>query len=492
MRSKKAVIIGSGFSGLSAACFMAKAGWQVSVLEKHSIPGGRARKLEAEGFTFDMGPSWYWMPDIFERFFNQFGKTVSDYYSLLRLDPSYRVYRSEETIDIPADYEELQQLFESLEKGSAKQLDFFLDEAAFKYKTGMHKLVMKPGLSVSEFIDLDVIKGVLKLDVFKSIKNHVAYFFKSSQLRELMEFPVLFLGALPENTPALYSLMNYADIKGGTWFPKGGMYAIVEGMYSLATELGVTFFFNHNVTNLQVDNNVISKVITVNGDFEADAVIGSADYHFIETQLLKPDYRTYSDKYWESRVMAPGCLIYYVGLNKRLKNIEHHMLFFDAPFNQHAKEIYETKKWPAEPLFYVSVTTATDETMAPHGCENLFFLIPVAPGLEDDNEQLREHYFKKIVSRMEKHIGQDITNSIIYKKTYAHKDFTNDYNSFKGNAYGLANTLIQTAFLKPTIKSKKVKNLYYTGQLTVPGPGVPPALIGGEVTAKQVIKDFKK
>jgi phytoene desaturase len=285
--------------------------------------------------------------------------------------------------------------------------------------------------------------------------------------------------------------MNYADIIGGTWFPKGGMYSVVTGMYQLAEELGVSFLFNCNVTELQVSSNKVKKIITSSGNFEADAVISSADYHFTETQLLSKQHRSYSDKYWESRVMAPGCLIYYVGLNKKLKNVKHHMLFFDAPFKQHAEEIYKTKTWPDEPLFYVSVTTTTDETLAPAGCENLFLLIPVAPGLENDNEELREHYFSKIVSRMEKHIGENITDSIIYKKTYANSDFVSDYNSFKGNAYGLANTLLQTAVLKPHLKSKKVKNLYYAGQLTVPGPGVPPCLISGEVAAKQLLKDFK-
>ncbi len=491
MPLKKVVIIGSGFSGLSAACFMAKAGWQVSVIERHSLPGGRARKLQAEGFTFDMGPSWYWMPDIFERFFNQFGKTVSDYYSLSRLDPSYRVYFPDDSLDIPADYGELKHLFEGIEPGSAVKLDRFLKEAAFKYKTGMQNLVFKPGLSFVEFIDWDVMKGIVKLDIFKSIKSHIAHFFKDSRLKELLEFPVLFLGALPEDTPALYSLMNYADIVGGTWFPQGGMYSIVEGMYDLAKELGVSFLFNKNVTKLEVSDSVLKKVVTSSGDFEADVVISGADYHFTETKLLEPEYRSYSDKYWESRVMAPGCLIYYIGLNKKLENIKHHMLFFDAPFKQHAEEIYKTKKWPDEPLFYVSVTTATDELLAPQGCENLFFLIPVAPGLENDNEQLREHYFSKIVKRMEKQTGQNITDSIIYKKTYANSDFVKDYNSFKGNAYGLANTLSQTAVLKPSVKSKKVKNLYYTGQLTVPGPGVPPSLISGELAAKQVLKDYK-
>lgn len=316
---------------------MAKAGWEVCVLEKNTMPGGRAQKLEAAGFTFDMGPSWYWMPDVFERFFCQFGKSVSDYYSLNRLDPSYRVYWSDGETDIPANYTQLQQLFESLEPGSASQLDAFLQEAEFKYKTGMQKLVYKPGLSILEFLDAEVIKGVFKLDLFSSIKKHAASYFKSEKLRELMEFPVLFLGALAENTPALYSLMNYADIKGGTWYPQGGMYSIVEGMHSLAIELGVSFHFNDAAAGFEINNRSIQKVNTAERDFDADAVIASADYHHVESQLLKPEYRSYTDAYWESRVMAPGCLLYFVGLNKKLRNIQHHILFFDAPFNSMLK-----------------------------------------------------------------------------------------------------------------------------------------------------------
>ncbi len=490
MAVKKVIIIGSGFSGLSAACFMAKAGWHVTVLEKHAIPGGRARKFEAQGFTFDMGPSWYWMPDVFERFFAQFNKSVTDYYLLNRLDPSYRVYWPDGAVDIPADYNELKALFEKIEPGSAEKLDVFLEQASYKYRTGMQKLVLKPGLSLTEFIDWDVIKGVMKLDLFSSMKKHVASYFKDSRLRELMEFPVLFLGALPEKTPALYSLMNYADIKGGTWFPKGGMYKIAEGMHKLAVELGVSFCFNTNVKAIKVENADAKAVETDKQHFEADVVIASADYHHVETKLLEPAFRSYSDKYWGSRIMAPGCLLYYVGLNKKLNNVKHHSLFFDVPFKKHAEEIYSTKKWPTEPLFYVSMTTATDADMAPEGCENLFFLIPVAPGLQNDTEDLREHYFKKIVLRMEKQMGESITGHIVYKKTYSNTDFVNDYNSYKGNAYGLANTLLQTAVLKPSIKSRKVSNLFYTGQLTVPGPGVPPSLISGEVVAKQVLKEF--
>ena len=495
--NKKVIIIGSGFAGLSAASFMAKAGWDVTVLEKHPIPGGRARYIKEAGFTFDMGPSWYWMPDVFERYFNQFEKKVSDYYQLERLDPSYRVYYPNGPLDIPADFSSLQSLFESIEPGAGKQLEKFLEEAAYKYEVGVKKLVFKPGQSFKEFIDLDLLKGLFKLDVFCSMKSHVAKFFAHPKLVELMEFPVLFLGALPKKTPALYSLMNYADIKGGTWYPKGGMYQIVHGMYSLAMELGVNFCFEKNVTRIVIEEKIAKKVVAqskTGGEmiYEADVVIGGADYHHIETALLPETFRSYSDDYWNTRVMAPGCLLYYVGLNKKLKDIRHHSLFFDSSFAVHGKEIYTTKEWPSDPLFYVSATSVTDESLAPHGCENLFLLIPVASGLSNDTEALRESYFDMILQRMEKHFGQSIKESIIYKKSFAQSDFVSEYNSFKGNAYGLANTLLQTAVLKPSCRSKKVKNLFYTGQLTVPGPGVPPSLISGEVVAAEVIKAYGK
>ena len=474
---------------------MAKAGWSVTVLEKHPIPGGRARQMKTHGFTFDMGPSWYWMPEVFERFFHQFGKSVSDYYKLKRLNPSYRVYWKDGPIDIPADFAALKQLFNSIEPGAGTQLELFLAEAAFKYKVGIEKLVFKPGRSLAEFVDWDLVKGIFRLDVFSSMRSHVAKYFTNPKLVELMEFPVLFLGALPENTPALYSLMNYADIKGGTWYPKGGIYSIVKGMYDLAIELGVNFHFNQDVHKIVIEKAVAKKVLArsfTNEEtaYEAEVVIGGADYHHIETALLPEAYRSYSPLYWDKRVMAPGCLLYYVGLNKKLTGILHHSLFFDTSFAVHGKEIYTSKEWPTDPLFYVSATSVTDDAVAPEGCENLFLLIPVAAGLENDTEELRDRYFDRIISRMEKYLGQSIKDSIIYRKSFAHSDFVNEYNAFKGNAYGLANTLGQTAVLKPSCRSKKVKNLFYTGQLTVPGPGVPPSLISGEVVAGEVVKAF--
>lgn len=494
---KNIVVIGSGFAGLSTACFLAKAGFAVTVVEKQATPGGRARQLIQDGFMFDIGPSWYWMPDVFERFFNEFGKKVSDYYSLDRLDPSYRIYWQDGEMNVPANYNELKSLFESIEQGSGVQLDKFLAEANYKYQVGINKLVHKPGQSITEFLDWDVIKGVFKLDVFTNMKKHVGKYFKNPKLQQLMEFPVLFLGALPQNTPALYSLMNYADIKLGTWYPQGGMYKIVEGMYSLANELGVKFEFNSDVQQIDVVDGK-AKSITYNQTNQqlpitvsADVVISAADYHFTETKLLPEKSRTYSNEYWNKRTMAPSCLLYYIGVNKKLKNILHHTLFFDTDFGVHGKEIYDSPAWPTDPLFYVSATSVTDKTTAPIGSENLFFLIPVASGLQGDTEELRDKYFDKIVKRFEEKIGEKIIDNIVYKKSYSVSNFVHDYNSFRGNAYGLANTLMQTAVLKPSCKSKKVINLFYTGQLTVPGPGVPPSLISGEVVAKEVIKYLK-
>jgi len=496
--SKKALVIGAGFAGMSTASFLAKAGWEVTVVEKNSLPGGRARKFEVEGFRFDMGPSWYWMPDIFEKYFAHFGKKVSDLYALKRLDPSYRVYFEKTNWDIPANYESFKQLLESIEPGAGKALDAFLQEAKFKYEIGVGKLVYQPGISISEFFDKDLIKGVFKLDVFQSMKKHIAKYFTHPYIQFLMEFPVLFLGALPEDTPALYSLMNYADIKGGTWYPEKGMYSIVQAMYDVAVDLGVQFKLGEEVNAVIIENGVAKKVKTtqlassIQNEYNFDVVIGAGDYHHIETNLLPKAYQSYSSQYWDSRVMAPSALLYYIGLNKKIPGATHHALFFDTDFGLHGKEIYTTPHWPTAPLFYASVPSVTDPTVAPEGCENLFLLIPIAAGLEGDTEAIRNAYFDMIVTRLEQRWGVSIKDAIVYQRSFSVQDFKADYHSFKGNAYGLANTLMQTAHLKPSCKSKKIKNLYYTGQLTVPGPGVPPSLISGEVVAELIHKTYSK
>jgi len=488
----KVAVIGSGFSGLAAASFLAKDGMDVHVFEKNSLPGGRARKFQTGGFVFDMGPSWYWMPEVFEKFFNAFGKSHSDFYHLKRLDPSYRIYfGKDDVLDIPAGEEALCKMFDELEPGSSKNLRKFLEEGKYKYELGINELVYKPGLSIFELLDPKVVSGVFRLHVFSSISSYIRKFFKEPRIIKLLEFPVLFLGSTPQNTPALYSLMNYADMALGTWYPMGGMYEIVNGMYEVARSQGVQFHFDSPVTGMEM-NGVKAKGIRANGALhQADYIVAGADYNHVEQTLLPEGFRRYNQKYWDTRVMAPSSLLFYLGVNKRVKNLLHHNLFFDQDFGLHAKEIYEDPKWPTAPQFYVSCPSVTDPSVAPEGHENVFILIPVAPGLQDD-PATREKYFNLVMDRLEHITGQSIRPHIVYNRSYAHNDFISDYNAFKGNAYGLANTLLQTANLKPGILNKKVKNLFYTGQLTVPGPGVPPSIISGEVVARELVKRHKE
>ncbi len=488
MSKKKVVVIGSGFSGISAATSLASKGYEVTVLEKNETPGGRARTFSEHGFTFDMGPSWYWMPDVFDSYFESFGYHTSDFYDLKRLDPSYRViFHKDYFIDMPANLQALYQIFETLEQGSSLQLKKFLAQAAYKYQVGMHQLVYKPSRSIAEFMSFKLLYDIFRMDIFKPFHQHIRSFFHDEHILRIMEFPILLLGALPQNTPALYSLMNYADLQLGTWYPMGGMYKIIEGMVKLAREKGVDFRFSQDVRSLEIQDKKVSRVHTQQQSFKADLCVASADYHHVETELLPAAYRSYSEAYWHKRSLAPSSLIFYLGVNKKLDKLTHHNLFFDRDFTPHAKDIYENKQWPDDPLFYLSVTSKTDPSVAPPDHENLFILIPVAVGLED-NDSIRENYYHLVMDRLEHYIGQPVRDAVVFKRSYAHQDFIKDYNAYKGNAYGLANTLRQTALLKPGLKSKKVDNLYYTGQLTVPGPGVPPSLISGRVVAEEIAK----
>lgn len=482
---KKIAVIGSGFSSLSAACYLAKEGNQVTIYEKNSTVGGRARRLMHKGFTFDIGPSWYWMPDIFESFFADFGKSPEDYYQLDRLDPAYSVFFKNDRIQIGKDLDAIKETFEKIEPGSAEKLQKFMDRAADYYEVAIKKLVYRPGESPLELVTPQTIT---RLNAFLSnVSKDVRKEFKDQRLRSILEFPVLFLGATPADTPSFYSFMNHADFGLGTWHPKGGMYEVILGMEKLARELGVVIHTDKPITQIITDERKTATGIESEGERHLyDCIVSGADYHHTET-LLPKDLRQYSEKYWDSRTFAPSSLIFYVGFDKKLKNIDHHNLFFDTDFTKHAQEIYKRPQWPSEPLFYANFTSVTDAGTAPEGKENGFFLIPLAPDLED-TEELREEYFDRIISRFEGLTGQSVKNDVLFKKSFCVKDFKEAYNSYKGNAYGMANTLLQTAFLRPNLKSNKVKKLYFTGQLTVPGPGVPPSLISGKLTAGLVRK----
>lgn len=479
-------IIGSGFSSLAASCYLKKAGYKVIVLEKNAAIGGRARQLLRDGFTFDIGPTWYWMPDVFERFFADFGKKPSDFYELKRLDPAYQVYfGNQDALTVSGKLEEIYKMFEKEEPGSSKYLKQFLSAAKKNYKIAVSNLVYKPGISPLELITKDTLTRLHH--VFGNIRKQVRRHIKSPKLIKILEFPVLFLGAKPQDTPALYNFMNWADFGLGTWHPVGGMYEVIRGMVDLAHQLGVEFRTQANVEEITVNSVGEAIGLIVNGEFvTSDVILSGADYHHTET-LLPKIHRQYSEQYWNSKTFAPSSLLFFVGFNKKLEEVCHHTLFFDTDFDVHAYDIYDRPNWPKEPLFYASFPSVTDATFAPKGKEAATFLIPLAPGIEDTPE-IREKYFNIIMNRLEELTGQSVQESILFKESFCVNDFIEQYNSYKGNAYGLANTLLQTAFLRPKIKSKKVKNLFFTGQLTVPGPGVPPSLISGKIASEIILK----
>ncbi len=483
---KKISIIGSGFASLAAACYLGKNGHKVSIYEKNATVGGRARQLKKEDFTFDIGPTWYWMPDVFERFFADFGKTPQDYYELVKLNPAYKVYFGNgKTITIEDTLKKIFKAFETEEQGSAKKLEKFINQAQDNYNIAIKDLVYRPGVSALELVTPATAKKITQF--FSSISGEVRKEFKNNNLIHILEFPALFLGAKPDKTPAFYNFMNYADFGLGTWHPKGGMYEVIRGIQELAVSLGVEIHTDAPVKRINITNKKVTGIRVHGKDILADIILSGADYHHSES-LLPENCRQYSEKYWQKKTFAPSALLFYVGFNGRLKDVTHHNLFFDVDFDDHAKAIYNYPKWPKNPLFYASFPSITDYTLAPKGKESGIFLIPLAPDSED-TPQLREIYFKKIITRFEDLTGQEVKDKIIFKESFCVNDFKSEYNSYKGNAYGLANTLLQTAFLRPKLKSKKVENLYFTGQLTVPGPGVPPSLISGKLVAQLIERE---
>ena len=483
---KRIAIIGAGFSGLSAAAYLAKSGNEVHVFEKHYQPGGRARQFTTEqGYVFDMGPSWYWMPDVIENFFADFGTSTSDFFKLINLNPQFEMVFADENLSVPQKFEELKTLFEKVEKGAGAQLEKFMKSAKFKYEVGMKDFVNKPAYSWIEFLSPKIASNALKLDLLTNFRAYVAKYFKSEKLRTLMEFPVIFLGASPKNIPALYSLMNYGGYALGTHYPIGGFYQLVLAMKNIAEQQGASFHFNQTVERINVEEKNVKSLTINNETIEFDIVVASSDYHHTET-LLADQYKNYNEDYWQNRTFAPSSLIYYLGINQTIPNIKHHTLFFENDLDQHIDCIYGEKKWPEKPLFYVCCPSKTDPGVAPEGNENLFLLMPLAININDE-EAIREKYLEEMLGRIEQHTGlTDLKSKIEYKRSYCVSDFISDYNAFGGNAYGLANTLNQTAVLKPKLKNKKLKNLFYTGQLTVPGPGVPPAIISGKIVANEI------
>ncbi|WP_324758850.1 carotenoid 3,4-desaturase [Haloarcula montana] len=483
-------VVGGGFGGLSAACYLADAGADVRVLEKNDHVGGRASQLEAEGFRFDMGPSWYLMPDVFERFFAYFGREPSDFYDLEPLDPHYRIFfKDGDRLDVTGDHEEMRDLFESYEPGAGEAFDDYLETSESHYETAMNKFVYEDRSRLRDWIDLDVLTAApVGLQLIGSMQGHVEDYFEHPKLQQIMQYTLVFLGGSPKNTPALYNMMSHVDFNLGVYYPEGGIYSVVDGLVELGTDLGVTY-----ETSAEVDEITRRKdgflVQTKAGDVShPDRVVVNADYAHAERELLPDHERQYDDDYWDDRTYAPSAFLMYMGVEGDVEPLEHHTLVLPTDWEPHFDDIFEEPDWPDDPAYYLCVPSKTDDTVAPDGHSNLFVLVPVAPGLHD-GEAIREEYREKILADIAENTGVDLRDRIVYEKQFAVSDFGERYNATEGTALGLAHTLRQTALLRPNNRSSAVDGLYFTGSFTTPGIGVPMCLISGEHTAQALIDD---
>jgi phytoene desaturase len=487
---KHVVVIGGGFGGLSSAALLARDGWDVTVIEKLDDLGGRARHWKHDGYTFDLGPSWYLMPEVFERYFSLFGKERKDYYNLLPLDPYYKVFFGDgDTAQLSPRKEENIALFESFEPGGGEALSRYMQQATYKYTVAMKDFLYKEYKHLGEFFNKRIMTEGLRLGIFKKLDKFVGNYFDDRRARQILEYAMVFLGTNPVDAPAIYSIMSHVDLELGVFFPDDGMAGAAQGFVKLCKEMGVRLVTGEEVTEIVTEQGKAIAVQTTKDRYAADVVVSSADYHHIDTAVLSTADSQYSNRYWEKRVVAPSMFIVYLGINRKLKNLEHHNLYFAENWHTHFDTIFKNPTWPEKPCFYLSCISKTDPKSAPEGGENVFLLVPVAPGLDDSDEQ-RDRYLAHVLEHVKQVTGEDLTQDVTVQRVYTHRDFIEDYHAFKGTALGLSHTLFQTAVFRPTHRSKKITNLFHTGQYTHPGVGVPMVLIASEIIAEEIKNSY--
>ena len=483
------VVVGGGIGGLSAGCYLAEAGASVRVVEKNEQLGGRASVLERDGFRFDMGPSWYLMPDVFERFFGHFDRTPSDFYELTRLDPHYRVYfKDGDCVDVTGDREEMAAVFDSYETGAGEALERYLERAEYTYEVGMDHFVYADRTRIRDFLSLDVARHARGLSLLGSMDGHVADYFEHPKLRQLVQYSLVFLGGSPANTPALYNLMSHVDFNLGVWYPDGGIGAVVDALVTLGESLGVSYETGRPVVAIDGEPGAFD-IETIDGRVSADLVVSNAGYPHTELALLGPERREYDAAYWESRTYAPSAFLWYLGIEGEVPELAHHTLVLPREWDDHFREIFDEPEWPTEPAYYVCVPSQTDETVAPDGHSALFVLVPIAPGL-DDGAAVREAFGRRLLADLDRHTGTQLTDRIVVEEIFCVSEFVTRYNSFQGTALGLAHTLRQTAPFRPRQRAGDGDGFYYVGADTTPGIGVPMCLISGEHVAAKVIDDY--
>ena len=486
----KAIVIGAGFGGLSSAALLAKRGWDVTLVEKNEELGGRGRPWSVDGYNFDMGPSWYLMPEVFDTFFEKLGKKREDYYGLKELETYYKVYfEKHEPVTVTKDLSETISLFDSFEPMGGKRLLRYLEQAKYKYDTAMKEFLYVEYKNIFQFFNRKVLSEGLKLNIFESMDTFVSRYFKDIRARQILQYAMVFLGTAPADAPALYSIMSHVDMNLGVWYPENGMSGAVAGFEKVARDLGVKIVSGQPVERILSKDKKAIGVATAEENYYADIVVSSADYHHSETALLEEPQRQYSERYWEKRTVAPSMFLIYLGMEKKIPSMEHHNLYFADDWGHHFDTIFKYPSWPKNPCFYLSCNSKTDPNSAPTDGENVFILVPTAAGLKDDDSVIEE-YGDVVLDHVAKVTGEDFRSGVKVKRIYSTRDFEHDYNAYKGTALGLSHTLFQTAVFRPSHRSKKVGNLYYTGQYTHPGVGIPMAIISSEIISKEIEKDF--
>lgn len=476
------MIIGAGVGGLATAALLARDGHDVTVIEKNEQPGGRASLLDKDGFCFDMGPSWYLMPDVYERFFQAMGTTTADHLKLTHLAPHYRIFFDSDGthVDITGDLDKDKALFEQIEPGSAAQFDRYLAEGKVKYDLSVESILYRNITSIFDFLSKDIRDKGRDLQVFESMQNYVGRFFHTQKMQQIIQYTLVFLGGIPRNTPALYSLMSHVDFNLGVWYPDGGIYAVIQALVALGKQHGVRYVYNQPITQIEVQNGRAVAVHSADQRYPADDVISNADYQHTETLLSEPSKRQYSDRYWKRRTLAPSAFILYLGIRGSLPELAHHNLLFSRDWDSHFRDLSSAPAWPKLPSLYICNPSKTDPHVAPPDHENLFVLVPVAAGLSED-AQSREQYAEYVLDYIERGMKISLKDRIVVKELFSVTDFVQRYNSQRGTALGLAHTLRQTTLFRPPNKSRRLPNLYFVGGNTNPGIGVPMCLISAHL-----------
>jgi phytoene desaturase len=490
---EKAIIIGGGLGGLATGALLAKAGYSVELFEKNERLGGRANLLERDGFTFDMGPSWYLMPEIFEQFFGLLDERIKDHLTLKRLSPSYRIYFKDtelEAIDIYGDLKKDLATIENLEAGAGEKLKLYLDRARYQYQIATGRFIYKNYSTIFDFLTYEVMTEGSKLSVFKSMHKYVSGYFKTEEVQKIMEYTLVFLGSSPYNTPALYNIMSHIDFHQGVFYPMGGIYELVKALARIGEKYGVKYHTNSPVKTVLTERGKAIGVELESGErHEANIVISNAGIYHTESALLPVESRTYSDAKLEKMTLAPSALLMYMGFDRKLDGLEHHTLVFAKDWQEGFRQIFDDPQWPTDPSFYVCTPSKTDASVAPEGKENVFILVPIASGLEY-SESFLEEYSEKILLTLEKEIGEsNLKKDLLFMEKFCVKDFISSYNAHKGTALGLAHTLFQTAIFRPDNRSKKLKGLYYVGGDTNPGIGMPMCLVSAQLLYKRLKGD---